>query len=69
MIGWLHLVGRLGEEVTSVGVDDKAEDPTGTAKEAIDWSGPGDEGPEESITFGAGKLTDDEEPEAEGKGD
>jgi hypothetical protein len=48
-----------------MGVDDRAEDPTGTAKEAIDWSGPGDEGPEESITFGAGKLTDDEEPQAE----
>jgi hypothetical protein len=68
-----------------MGVDDKAEDSTGTAKEATDWSGPGDEGPEESalataaaaaeagrdatITFGAGKSTDDEEPEAEGKAD
>jgi hypothetical protein len=51
-----------------MGGDGKAEDPTGMAKEAIDWSGPGDEGPEESITFGAGKLTD-EEPEAEGKAD
>jgi hypothetical protein len=57
------------EEVTSMGGDSKAEDSTGTAKEAIDWSGPGDEGPEESITFGAGKLTDDEEPAAEGKAD
>ena len=52
-----------------MGVDDKAEDPTGTAKEATDWSGPGDEGPEESITFGTGKLTDDEKPEAEDKAD
>ena len=52
-----------------MGGDDKAEDPTGTANEAIDWSGPGDEGAEESITFGAGKLTDDEEPTAEGKAD
>jgi hypothetical protein len=52
-----------------MGGDSKAEDSTGTAKEAIDWSGPGDEGPEESITFGAGKLTDDEEPAAEGKAD
>ena len=49
-----------------MGGDDNAEDP---AKEAIDWSGPGDEGPEESITFGAGKLTDDEKPQAEGKAD
>jgi hypothetical protein len=48
-----------------MGGDGKAEGPTGTAKEAIGSSGPGDEGPEESITFGAG-LTD-EEPEAGGK--
>jgi hypothetical protein len=51
-----------------MGGDGKAEGPTGAAKEAIDSSGPGDEGPEESITFGAGKLTD-EEPEAGGKAD
>jgi len=33
------------------------ENPTtiGSATK-IDWSGPGDEGPEESITFGAGKI-------------
>jgi pimeloyl-ACP methyl ester carboxylesterase len=34
-----------------------------------DWSGPGDEGPEESITFSTGKLTDDQKPEDEGKAD
>lgn len=49
-----------------MGVDDTAEDPTGTARDATDWSGPGDEGPEESITFGTGKLTDDEKPTGEG---
>jgi hypothetical protein len=46
-----------------------AEDPAGETETAIDWSGPGDEGPEESITFGTSKPTNADEPEAEDKDD